>query len=159
MCPVGFCGDEIEIWGGGKRRGAKLKKRVGEGPGWSVMRDAQNKEWQQQQQQKKITKTKKMQEPTTTEQTRATSSEESNECERMIEELPTRKRSHKGKSERRRTRLRGCVCISKMVPLYGSSLCSVFGGVRSVLCAQPSYWALIFSGDNVFDRVMGRVAK
>lgn len=39
--------------GGGKRRGAKLKKRVGEGPGWSVMRDAQNKEWQQQQQQKK----------------------------------------------------------------------------------------------------------
>lgn len=61
------------------RRGGKLKKRVGEeGPGRSVMRDAQNKEWQQQQQKKKYKDEEeeaRLQEPTTTEQTRATSSE------------------------------------------------------------------------------------
>lgn len=65
--------------GSKSRRGVKLKKRVGEeGPGRSVMRDAQNKEWQQQQQKKKHKDEEeeaRLQEPTTTEQTRATSSE------------------------------------------------------------------------------------
>lgn len=106
---------------------------MGEGPGWRVMRDAQNKEWQQQQQQKKYKDEEeeaRLQEPTIIEQTRATSSEESNECERMIEELSTRERSHEGKSERRRTRLRGVYVFSlRFISIPRTLASSVFGGV------------------------------
>lgn len=42
----------------GGRQEAKPKKRVGGGPGWSVMGDAQNKEWQQQQQRQQQQKNK-----------------------------------------------------------------------------------------------------
>lgn len=103
MCSVDFTVKSKKRWG----QVVKLKERVGEeeDPGRSVMTDAQNKERQQQ-------KNTKMKEKPT--KPRATSSGESNECEGRIEELLTRERNHEGKSERRRTRLRGCVCI----PLY-----------------------------------------